>query len=112
MTEEDVLMFWKRFREVYSPSKDQVWNAVLRGLQKYLLILKGGRNVIKLNNSHNFHVHFYFVDRNQLNDEIIALRKQNLELKHLLSSYIEEHETHAPCNKPNQAIPKIEVELN
>ncbi|KAF5270689.1 hypothetical protein FQA39_LY01427 [Lamprigera yunnana] len=66
MTEEDVKSYWGRYKEMFPSKKEEVWDALYIGLQKYHDILK---------------------DRRKLNDEVLELREQNIQLKQLLSSY-------------------------
>lgn len=41
---EDVLMFWSKYKEVFSPQKEKLWDGLLFGLNKYLPVLQGMEN--------------------------------------------------------------------
>ncbi|KAK5641763.1 hypothetical protein RI129_010310 [Pyrocoelia pectoralis] len=66
MAENDVKTYWERYRTEFSSEREDIWDALLIGLQKYHEILK---------------------DRRKLNSEVIELRQQNLQLQNLLDSY-------------------------
>jgi hypothetical protein len=38
---EDVTTFWKRFREIFSPQQEKLWDGLLTGLQRYHRVLEG-----------------------------------------------------------------------
>lgn len=63
---EDIKNYWGRYREIFGPEKDKLWDAVLMGLNKYHETLK---------------------ERHRLCNETESLRKQNAELRHLLESH-------------------------
>lgn len=69
----DVEIFWKRYREIFTPQKERVWNALEQGLTHYLKILK---------------------ERENLDNECESLRKQNTELKFLMQQYIPDQNCH------------------
>ncbi|XP_018327952.1 dynein regulatory complex protein 1 [Agrilus planipennis] len=66
LTEEDIKFFWMQFRNVFSPTKEQLWDGLMFGLQKYHEILK---------------------DRKKISEEVLCLRHQNNELKRILETY-------------------------
>ncbi|KAI4457059.1 nyd-sp28 protein [Holotrichia oblita] len=76
MTDVDVKMFWERYRNVFSEGKQRLWDGLFFGLQKYYALLK---------------------DRRKVNDEVLCLRKQNEELKHLLGKYAALKVKKPPC---------------
>lgn len=75
---EDIEAFWNRYLEVFSSTKLITWNNLYEGMQRYHVILK---------------------HRKQVNDEVVQLRKQNLELKQLLDGYIAKSVKKPPCNR-------------
>lgn len=64
---KDVTEFWQRYRDIFSPKKEKLWDGLLIGLHKYHEVLK---------------------ERHKLNDETNNLRKQNSELRRLLEIYM------------------------
>jgi hypothetical protein len=38
---EDVTTFWQRFREIFSPQQEKLWDGLLTGLQRYHRVLEG-----------------------------------------------------------------------
>ena len=38
---EDITTFWKRFREIFSPQQEKLWDSLLTGLQRYHRVLEG-----------------------------------------------------------------------
>lgn len=66
MSVEDVTTYWERYRTMFTSESEEIWDALLIGLQKYHEILK---------------------DRKKLNDEVLELRQQNMQLRNLLASY-------------------------
>lgn len=40
LTPEDVIMFWKRFREIFPVQKIRLWNALEKGLVQYLEVCR------------------------------------------------------------------------
>ncbi|XP_015430872.1 PREDICTED: dynein regulatory complex protein 1 [Dufourea novaeangliae] len=87
ITDEDITEFWQRYRNVFSPEKERLWDNLLVGLKKYHAVLK---------------------ERHQLNTEIKFFQKQNAELSRLLKSHSTEsmaldfqllrHSTHLSIN--------------
>ncbi|KAM0731882.1 Dynein regulatory complex protein 1-like protein [Formica fusca] len=67
MTIQDITNFWKRYSEIFPAKKERLWDGLLIGLKKYHKVLK---------------------ERHQLNVETESLRKQNVELRRLLKTYI------------------------
>lgn len=67
LTNEDVTLFWKRYRDIFSTTNEKLWDGLLIGLHKYHEILK---------------------ERHRLNNETKCLKKQNAELKRLLETYV------------------------
>ncbi|PSN49554.1 hypothetical protein C0J52_04984 [Blattella germanica] len=67
---QDVKSYWARFREIFTPQREKLWDGLLLGLQKYHPILE---------------------DRHTLNCETEELRRQNAELRRLLHTYIQVH---------------------
>jgi 3-hydroxy-3-methylglutaryl CoA synthase len=46
---EDITTFWKRFREIFSPQQEKLWDGLLTGLQRYHRVLEGmTRNIFLL----------------------------------------------------------------
>lgn len=37
----DVKLYWDRFREIFSPEKEKLWDCLMIGLPKYHSILQG-----------------------------------------------------------------------
>ncbi|XP_053988810.1 dynein regulatory complex protein 1 isoform X1 [Hylaeus volcanicus] len=72
ITEEDITEFWHRYKNIFPPEKESLWDNLLIGLKKYYEVLK---------------------ERHKLNAETESLRKQNAELSHLLKSYSAEPTT-------------------
>ncbi|XP_078045047.1 dynein regulatory complex protein 1 [Augochlora pura] len=66
ITDEDITEFWERYKNIFSPERERLWDNLLSGLKKYHLVLK---------------------QRHELNNEIKFLQKQNTELNRLLRSY-------------------------
>ncbi|KAK4874148.1 hypothetical protein RN001_013508 [Aquatica leii] len=83
MADDDVKMYWDRYRKVFSSDNEEVWDALYIGLQKYHAILK---------------------DRKKLNDEVVELRRQHSELKQMLSSYEKEdkEKIKPPCARQRE----------
>lgn len=71
ITERDIIDFWERYRNIFSKDKEKLWDNLLVGLKQYYEVLK---------------------ERHKLNAEIKALRKQNTEMRRLLSGNIPEPE--------------------
>ncbi|KOX80024.1 hypothetical protein WN51_06436 [Melipona quadrifasciata] len=65
ITDNDIIEFWERYRNIFSKDKERLWDNLLVGLKKYYEVLK---------------------ERHQLNAETQSLRKQNAEMRRLLSS--------------------------
>lgn len=38
---KDVTIYWQRFRDVFTPDKEKLWDCMLLGFQKYHSILQG-----------------------------------------------------------------------
>ncbi|KYM79775.1 hypothetical protein ALC53_09697 [Atta colombica] len=66
MTVQDITDFWDRYNEIFPGKKEQLWDGLLIGLNKYHEILK---------------------ERHNLNIEVKSLRTQNAELRRLLKTY-------------------------
>lgn len=64
ITDEDITAFWERYRYIFSEDRERLWDNLLVGLKKYYEVLK---------------------ERSQLNAETELLRKQNAEMRRLLS---------------------------
>ncbi|XP_006614193.1 dynein regulatory complex protein 1 [Apis dorsata] len=71
ITEKDIIEFWERYRNMFSKDKEKLWDNLLVGLKQYYKVLK---------------------ERHKLNAEIKALRKQNTEMRRLLSGNMPEPE--------------------
>lgn len=69
ITEKDITEFWKRYRDIFSPDKERLWDNLLVGLKKYYEVLK---------------------NRHELNVETESLRRQNADMRHLLSRHTAE----------------------
>jgi hypothetical protein len=51
---EDVTTFWKKFREIFSPQQEKVWDGLLTGLQRYHRVLEGmSGNIFLIQESKN-----------------------------------------------------------
>lgn len=74
----DIEAYWSRYLEVFSPMRLKTWNGLYHGMQKYHAILK---------------------DRQKVNEDVMKLRKQNVELKQILESYIAKAAKKSPCEK-------------
>ncbi|PNF14348.1 hypothetical protein B7P43_G05569 [Cryptotermes secundus] len=68
---QDVANFWTKFREIFSPEREKLWDGLLIGLQRYHCILE---------------------DRHKLNVKTEKLRQQNADLRRLLHFYIQNPE--------------------
>ncbi|XP_034182082.1 dynein regulatory complex protein 1 [Osmia lignaria lignaria] len=66
ITDEDIIMFWDRYRDMFSEDRERLWDNLFVGLKKYYDILK---------------------ERHELNVETESLRRQNSELRRLLEKY-------------------------
>ncbi|XP_014602609.1 PREDICTED: dynein regulatory complex protein 1 [Polistes canadensis] len=66
LTIEDIKEFWKRYRDLFPPTKERLWDGLLIGLKQYHETLK---------------------ERQQLSNETEFLKKQNSELRRLLKTY-------------------------
>lgn len=66
ITDEDITMFWNRYRDIFSEDRERLWDNLLVGLKKYYDVLK---------------------ERHELNIETESLRRQNEELRRLLEKY-------------------------
>ncbi|XP_046831239.1 dynein regulatory complex protein 1 [Vespa crabro] len=66
LTVEDIKEFWKRYRDLFPPSKESLWDGLLVGLKRYYETLK---------------------ERQRLSNETASLKKQNAELRRLLKTY-------------------------
>ncbi|XP_003691004.1 dynein regulatory complex protein 1 [Apis florea] len=71
ITEKDIIDFWERYRNIFSKDREKLWDNLLVGLKQYYEVLK---------------------ERHELNAEIKALRKQNTEMRRLLSGNMPEPE--------------------
>lgn len=69
ITEKDIIDFWERYRNIFSKDREKLWDNLLVGLKQYYEVLK---------------------ERHELNAEIKALRKQNTEMRRLLSGNMPE----------------------
>ncbi|OAD52188.1 hypothetical protein WN48_02753 [Eufriesea mexicana] len=69
ITDQDITEFWKRYRNIFSKDKERLWDNLLVGLKKYYGVLK---------------------ERHRLNTETRSLRKQNTEMRRLLSKHTTE----------------------
>ncbi|XP_017788469.1 PREDICTED: dynein regulatory complex protein 1 [Habropoda laboriosa] len=67
ITDKDITEFWQRYQNIFSEDKKRLWENLLVGLKKYHAILK---------------------ERHQLNSETESLRKQNAEMRRLLSRHM------------------------
>ncbi|KAI4482971.1 hypothetical protein M0802_013547 [Mischocyttarus mexicanus] len=72
LTIEDVKEFWKRYRDLFPPTKERLWDGLLVGLKQYHETLK---------------------ERQRLSNEIEFLKKQNSELRLLLKTYTVQQDT-------------------
>lgn len=70
LSADDVELFWRRYREVFTAERHQLWEALENGLQVYLRVLRR---------------------REQLDGECDQLRRQNAELRHMLQPYLNGH---------------------
>nr|CAI5869383.1 unnamed protein product [Callosobruchus analis] len=68
MTNEDIKLYWEKFRLIYNKDRVKIWDALLEGLTYYHEILKKRRNLC---------------------EQVVSLRNQNEELKRLLANYID-----------------------
>ncbi|XP_026666774.1 dynein regulatory complex protein 1 [Ceratina calcarata] len=64
ITDEDIIKFWEQYRNIFSQDRERLWDNLLVGVKKYYEVLK---------------------ERSQLNAETELLRKQNAEMRRLLS---------------------------
>lgn len=78
----DIEAYWSRYLEVFSPMRLRTWNGLYFGMQKYHAILK---------------------DRQKVNEEVMSLRRQNVELKQILESYIANRAKKGPCEKGGES---------
>ncbi|KAK0180141.1 hypothetical protein PV327_005813 [Microctonus hyperodae] len=65
ISEKDMIEYWQRYRDIFSPEKEKLWDALTIGLNKYHEILK---------------------ERQKLITDSESLRQQNSELKRLLET--------------------------
>lgn len=63
---DDITLFWKRYRQIFTSDREKLWASLEHGLKIYLKNLK---------------------KRDNLDTECEFLRKQNMELKHMLEPY-------------------------
>ncbi|XP_066991987.2 dynein regulatory complex protein 1 [Anabrus simplex] len=90
LTVEDVKAYWERFRKIFSPQREKVWDSFMLGLQKYHSILE---------------------ERHKLNLETERLRIQNAELRRLLYKYLLSNENidlHIPSRNRLPSLKKVE----
>ncbi|XP_066139815.1 dynein regulatory complex protein 1 [Euwallacea fornicatus] len=71
LTQHDIKTYWEKFKLNFGEDRVRVWNGLLAGLKKYHQILK---------------------DRRSICDQVLKLRKENVELKRLLGNYLDYHE--------------------
>ncbi|XP_076249879.1 dynein regulatory complex protein 1 [Rhynchophorus ferrugineus] len=71
LSEKDINNYWEKFKQNFGQDRVRVWDALLVGLKKYHEILK---------------------DRKSICDDVLKLRKENAELKRLLSNYLDHRE--------------------
>ncbi|CAL7946984.1 unnamed protein product [Xylocopa violacea] len=71
ITNEDIIEFWQRYRNIFSEDRERLWDNLLVGLKKYYEVLK---------------------ERHELNAETESLRKQNAEMRRLLRRHTSEAE--------------------
>ncbi|XP_023016103.1 dynein regulatory complex protein 1 [Leptinotarsa decemlineata] len=77
LTDADIRLYWDKYKTVYNEERIRVWEALLEGLKNYHEILK---------------------DRKTLSEEVVVLRRQNVDLKRLLANYIDHGEfMNPPC---------------
>ncbi|GJQ83629.1 hypothetical protein Trydic_g14342 [Trypoxylus dichotomus] len=76
MVDTEMRMFWDRYRNIFNDGKQRLWDGLLFGLEKYYSLLK---------------------DRRKVSNEVVCLRKQNLELKQLLGKYADAKAKKPPC---------------
>lgn len=82
LSDNDIISYWERYRNVYGEERVRVWDGLLEGLKYYHQILK---------------------DRKSLSEEVVDLRRQNDDLKRLLASYIDHGEyMNPPCAVHNE----------
>ncbi|KAL2712095.1 dynein regulatory complex protein 1 [Vespula squamosa] len=74
LTVEDIKEFWRRYRDLFPPAKESLWDGLLVGLKQYHETLK---------------------ERQRLTEETEFLKKQNSELRRLLKTYTVETESTA-----------------
>ncbi|KAK0084354.1 hypothetical protein PV325_007190 [Microctonus aethiopoides] len=65
ISEKDMIEYWQRYRDIFSPEKEKLWDALMIGLNKYHEILK---------------------ERQKLIQDSESLRQQNSELRRLLET--------------------------
>lgn len=75
LTNEDMQLFWNQFINVFPQERQNLWDGLIHGLQRYHRVLE---------------------DRHGINKEVQCLRASNAELKHLLM-------TATPMNKRKRA---------
>lgn len=75
---EDIETYWSKYLEVFSPMRLKTWDGLYHGLKKYHVVL---------------------TNRQKVNDEVVKLRRQNMELKQILANYLEKKTKTPPCGR-------------
>ncbi|XP_043487750.1 dynein regulatory complex protein 1 [Polistes fuscatus] len=78
LTIEDIKEFWKRYRDLFPPTKERLWDGLLIGLKQYHETLK---------------------ERQRLSNETEFLKKQNSELRRLLKTYTVQETESSPITE-------------
>ncbi|XP_069705691.1 dynein regulatory complex protein 1 isoform X2 [Periplaneta americana] len=86
LSPQDITAYWTRFREIFSPQQEKLWDGLLFGLQRYHRILE---------------------DRHNMNIETEKLRKQNAELRRLLQPYIQYSENESKLLASRKHLPPL-----
>lgn len=79
LDDKEIVQFWEKYKAAFNENRIRLWDALLEGLKKYHEVLK---------------------DRKLLCEEVVALRKQNQDLKRLLANYTD----HSALMEPPCAI--------
>ncbi|XP_063916676.1 dynein regulatory complex protein 1 [Zophobas morio] len=67
----DVEVYWEKYLKLFPDDREQLWNSLLEGLKKYHELLKA---------------------RKTASEEVVSLRRQNLDLRRVFANYIHKND--------------------
>lgn len=76
INEKDLILYWERYSMVFDNEKESIWDVLYNGLHKYHNLLK---------------------ERKVLCEDVVNLRRQNVELKKLMANYLAKQSNPIEC---------------